>query len=61
MAGQRQSVTLAIQGILIATVTNTLLKAGVVLVYGDKALRKTVLIVLTLTATIGAVIAICLK
>jgi len=61
MAGQRQSVALAIQGILIATVANTLLKAAVVLVYGDKALRKTVLIVLALTAATGTGAAIWLK
>jgi uncharacterized membrane protein (DUF4010 family) len=61
MAGERQSVVLAIQGILIATVANTLLKAGVVLVYGDKALRKTVLVVLVLTAAMGAGAAFWLK
>ena len=61
MAEQRQSVVLAIQGILIATVANTLLKAGVVLVYGDKALRKTVLVVLALTAVMGTGAAFWLK
>jgi len=61
MAGQKQSVALAIQGILIATVANTVLKAGVVLVYGDRVLRKTVLIVLALTAVMGAGAAIWLK
>ena len=61
MAGERQSVALAIQGILIATVTNTVLKAGVVLVYGDKALRKTVLVVLVLTAAMGTGAAFWLK
>jgi uncharacterized membrane protein (DUF4010 family) len=61
MAGERQSVVLAIQGILIATVANTLLKAGVVLVYGDKVLRKTVLVVLVLTAAMGTGAAFWLK
>jgi uncharacterized membrane protein (DUF4010 family) len=61
MAGQKQSVNLAIQGILIATVANTVLKAGVVLVYGDRALRKTVLIILVLTAAIGIGAAFWLK
>ena len=61
MAGERQSVALAIQGILIATVANTVLKGGVVLVYGDRALRKTVLVVLVLTAAMGAGAAFWLK
>jgi uncharacterized membrane protein (DUF4010 family) len=61
MAGEKQSVALAIQGILIATVANTVLKAGVVFVYGDRALRKTVLVVLALTAAIGAGTAFWLK
>jgi uncharacterized membrane protein (DUF4010 family) len=61
MAGQKQSVNLAIQGILIATVANTVLKAGVVLVYGDKVLRKTVLVVLVLTALMGTGAAIWLN
>jgi uncharacterized membrane protein (DUF4010 family) len=61
MAGQKQSVALAIQGILIATVANTVLKAGVVLIYGDRVLRKTVLVVLALTAAMGAGAAIWLK
>jgi uncharacterized membrane protein (DUF4010 family) len=61
MAGEKHSVALAIQGILIATVANTVLKAGVVLVYADRALRKTVLVVLALTAAIGTGAAIWLK
>jgi uncharacterized membrane protein (DUF4010 family) len=61
MAGQRQPVAMAIQGILIAMVANTMLKAGVVLVYGNRALRKTVLIVLILTAAIGAAVVVWLK
>jgi len=61
MAGQRQPVAMAIQGILIAMVANTLLRAGVVLVYGNRALRKTVLIVLILTAALGAAVVVWLK
>jgi uncharacterized membrane protein (DUF4010 family) len=61
MAGEKQSVALAIQGILIATVANTVLKAGVVFVYGDRVLRKTVLVVLALTAAIGTGAAFWLK
>ena len=61
MAGEKQSVVLGIHGILIATVANTLLKAAVVLVYGDKALRKTILVVLALTAAMGTGAAFWLK
>jgi uncharacterized membrane protein (DUF4010 family) len=61
MAGEKQSVALAIQGILIATVANTVLKAVVVFVYGDRVLRKTVLVVLALTAAIGTGAAFWLK
>jgi uncharacterized membrane protein (DUF4010 family) len=61
MAGQRQPVAMAIQGILIAMVANTMLKAGVVVMYGDRAIRKTVLIVLILTAAIGTAVVVWLK
>ena len=44
---------MAVQGILIATVANTVVKAGVVAIWGSPRLRLLVLPVLTATALTG--------
>jgi uncharacterized membrane protein (DUF4010 family) len=46
-------VTLAMQGILLAAVANSLLKATLAASLGDRVLRRTTLLVLGLTAAIG--------
>jgi len=53
MAKDPGMMNLAIQGILIATLANTLLKSGIAAVFGNGVLRVRVLPVLGVTALIG--------
>ena len=53
MAGEGGLLEVAINGILIATVANTVVKAGVVAVWGSGRLRTLVLPVLAVTAAVG--------
>jgi uncharacterized membrane protein (DUF4010 family) len=53
MAGEGGLLEVAINGILIATVANTVVKAGVVAIWGSGRMRKLVLPVLAVTALVG--------
>jgi uncharacterized membrane protein (DUF4010 family) len=53
MAGEGGLLEVAIKGILIATVANTVVKAGVVAIWGSGRMRKLVLPVLAVTAAVG--------
>ena len=53
MAGEGGLLEIAIKGILIATVANTVVKAGVVAIWGSGRLRTLVLPVLAVTAAVG--------
>ena len=53
MAGEGGIMDMAVKGILIATVANTVVKAGVVAIWGSSRLKLLVLPVLAVTAVVG--------
>jgi uncharacterized membrane protein (DUF4010 family) len=53
MAGEGGILETAVKGILIATVANTAVKAGVVAIWGSSRLKLLVLPVLAVTAVVG--------
>ena len=53
MAGEGGILEIAVKGILIATVANTLVKAGVVAIWGSSKMRLLVLPVMAATAVVG--------
>ena len=53
MAGEGGVLAVAVQGILIATVANTVVNAGVVAIWGSARMRLLVLPVMAVTAVVG--------
>ena len=53
MAGEGGFLEMAVKGILIATVANTVVKAGVVAIWGSSRMRLLVLPVMAATAMVG--------
>ena len=53
MAGEGGILEMAVKGILIATVANTVVKAGVVAIWGSSRMRLLVLPVMAVTAVVG--------
>lgn len=53
MAGEGGILEIAVKGILIATVANTVVKAGVVAIWGSPKMRVLVLPVMAATAVVG--------